>query len=1387
MKGNFKVLMKRAAALLLALALVSAFGGAVFAQGQEAGISLADSLRLGPQETVEVIVEFTAPSLLETKTRAGTSAGASREKRLLSGQEDILERLGIVPRHSYTGILNAAAVTVTDRQLRQLERTRGVKAVYLCQSFTAPEIGQYRENAVSMSEMMGISPSLPGGDTGDGVLVAVLDSGITAEHEAFQNTKYVKNPKLTAETVAQLGYSDPAGYYNGKIPFYCDYTGSNAPFEDVSGHGSHVAGIIGGYVEEADGAVRFSGIAPGAQLCAMRVLNEFGGGNDGMIIAALEDAYRLGADIINISFGRDAAFRLGGEQYLAYDGIFERLEAAGVMVVCSAGNLGSMAENTPRHVLDENCVDYGTLSLPAIYPGNTGVGSVGNTRLYTPVIHIQGQDYRYSDPMEQGDPLNFSTAFNGRTVEIAYFHNYGKAEDYAGVEVTGKVVAVKRGELSFTDKCSYAAAAGAIGLIVISGENDTFGGMVINEQSIPAIMVEYGAGQHFPMTEYVVTLGNGMLPVADGGKLSYFSAVGVTPDLEIGLDILGIGGSVPSVKAGTADEYVVYSGTSMAAPTVAGIYALLYQRLRDAGAYEEATPAAVAHYMEAVTQSTAKLLTDDLGNQYSPRFQGAGFIDLEKATRAKAYLTAPLVCLGYDKTGSGSLSVEYELVSSSREDVSYRATVSAITDSFRQITPTDYKNNVTPQMLDSGAYTYTVYVADAPLAAGEAFTLPAGEKRTVRVELALSGQAASVLSAAFPYGYFLDGFVEFRDVTAPEETALHGGYVSFVGDWLAGPALEPLTQIDVMEWINSIGADIQEMLPYFAAGHINANYNYTTLLLGENRNYLGQNPLDPERYIPAYPDRNAMSADCPEADLVLYDTLYLSPSLLRSCKEITYVVTNSETGEVYASQTQKDVRKDIYYGNYQHFALSEFVFDPVDGVTGQIPSGTELTVSVYTLLDHPDATKRLEATYQLTVDNTAPVLRYVYDANTQMLTVEATDSAYLAGILLETADPEGETERRIYAEQTPGMTHREVFDLSDRSSDSVRIITADYAGNVVTEVLSLEESVSNIESAVTGDAALSVTFAKTPCLLQATTFTVAPAEGYCFTDAFAIFVNETALTPVSVENGVYTYSITPNEETLTITAQGAAPHSFVPAITGEAGCVSDGERTYLCENCGCVGSREPIPATGHTAGAAEILTNATCTEPGATGVSCVKCGARLSTQPIPALGHTQGARVNAKEATCFAEGNTGDSKCAVCGVLLETGQKLEKLPHTFDNACDETCNTPGCGHTRSITHTPNPEDGDCTTAITCSVCGAVITPGTDHTYDNACDGDCNNCGKQRSVEHTYDDPKDGSCNICGAQREIPRDTGSLLLVIALGLATCGIAAAVYWLLRKKKA
>ncbi len=120
-------------------------------------------------------------------------------------------------------------------------------------------------------------------------------------------------------------------------------------------------------------------------------------------------------------------------------------------------------------------------------------------------------------------------------------------------------------------------------------------------------------------------------------------------------------------------------------------------------------------------------------------------------------------------------------------------------------------------------------------------------------------------------------------------------------------------------------------------------------------------------------------------------------------------------------------------------------------------------------------------------------------------------------------------------------------------------------------------------------------------------------------------------------------------------------------------------------------------------------------------------------------------------------------KCSECKMVLEKGQG-----HNFDNNCDTTCNNEGCTHTREITHTPEADDGDCTTAIKCSVCGETVVDAKDaHTYTDEEDNLCDICEYDRSAKDTgaEDDSSGGSGGGSGAVGAV---VGTVLGLGAIG-------------------
>lgn len=80
-------------------------------------------------------------------------------------------------------------------------------------------------------------------------------------------------------------------------------------------------------------------------------------------------------------------------------------------------------------------------------------------------------------------------------------------------------------------------------------------------------------------------------------------------------------------------------------------------------------------------------------------------------------------------------------------------------------------------------------------------------------------------------------------------------------------------------------------------------------------------------------------------------------------------------------------------------------------------------------------------------------------------------------------------------------------------------------------------------------------------------------------------------------------------------------------------------------------------------------TPATCTEDGSVTVICDDCDEVLSTETLPATGHSTVVK-NAKDATCTEPGYTGDKVCTVCGETVKTGEVIPAAGHSYkDGKC----------------------------------------------------------------------------------------------------------------------
>lgn len=284
----------------------------------------------------------------------------------------------------YGSLFSGAAVEAGPAGLQALEALEGVAGVSPVRQYAPASAGG--EDAELWSDaglaLMGAGDLWREGVTGDGTVIAVLDSGFNTAHEAFADASLTRSPAVGREDIAAYAQKGTAGrYVSERIPFAYDYCHRDGDVSAASGHGTHVAALAAGYARREDGTVRIRGGAPGAQILAMKIFpDEPGGGaDDAVILRALEDAWNLGADVINLSVGTGPGFSRDGALDGAYFRAFALLASEGVVVCCSAGNEESAAvcKTWTRPLPSGAYPDYGSVTAPASFRGAVSIAAAG--------------------------------------------------------------------------------------------------------------------------------------------------------------------------------------------------------------------------------------------------------------------------------------------------------------------------------------------------------------------------------------------------------------------------------------------------------------------------------------------------------------------------------------------------------------------------------------------------------------------------------------------------------------------------------------------------------------------------------------------------------------------------------------------------------------------------------------------------------------------------------------------------------------------------------------------------------------------------------------------------------------------------------------------------
>lgn len=1030
---------------------------------------------LEEDDVVRAIVVFEGDSGIDLQLKGKVEDAAEAGNVVLGRQKmlirEITEEYGAVLAYSYSVLLNGVAVDASYGTLKNIEGLSGVKGVYLANSFESPKAESVLATTVGGTGSLGTD--LISGN-GAGSIVAVLDTSFYLKHDVFQQTAGVKET-LTVQGVQNLknsakGLNGKGEYVSKKVPYAYDYADGDTNVANSAYHGTAVASIAVG-----DNGSSFHGAARNAQLLAMKVFGDSSGNTDSSVyFNALEDAYLLGADVVNMSFGAQNGFTYDAElEGEVFGNVYKKMRDVGVFVVCAAGNeysegYSDYAYNrySVKYGVDgvtADYADYGVVGTPSTYGDNISVAAAENVKHYAYGLKVGKTAVEYFDKAESLYE-HFYSNFAGRSLEYVIVPGYGSSGDYSGINAKGRIAVVKRGGITDTEKLNVAAESGALGLICYNTTDEAFY-LSYSNYVIPSATITKSSFDVLNSASIkTFTVSSGVLPVENhkAGKMCDFSSWGITPDLKLKPNITGIGGSVLCAGAAGASDYSLMSGTSMAAPTVSGFLASALAALPFDSGISRAQRYDLAYSM---VFSTAVPLKYDTEVPYSPRKQGVG-MPVHTGLGTTVAFANPIVRLGDDDTKTGKYTLTADLIDLFGADGDVTVTfegADVITDNFvYDDTLGGTYNTLTPHLL-------------SPSVKADKSNYKAGDKVTVTINLSEGDK--QYLSAA-ENGAYVEGYVYFTYQNGADTQRIKLTFLGFYGDWGKAPVFEQHDWgevIDQMVWIletvdpdtGKTYSDLGYTVYDFIDMNVGFNEAYFTDANGQDIAFFGDNLYS---NVPFDADRLALSTGAATGKNMAQRFTYY-PSLLRNAEHITMTVSNADTGVVYYIDDTMYGIKDFY--NTKTGEFDEGTYFQWDGTyldffgrTKYLPNNTRIKVTFETQLASEGEPLVTQREYCLYIDYEAPQISYSWNKDTKMLTVSAKDNRYISNIFVFMGDYEVYAVNEPVVSSKPDQDYTVTFDLSDVDFGNYKEFTLevqDYATNYANLTVSLDEDSTNIE------------------------------------------------------------------------------------------------------------------------------------------------------------------------------------------------------------------------------------------------------------------------------------------------------------------------------------
>jgi minor extracellular serine protease Vpr len=492
--------------------------------------------------------------------------------------------------------------------------------------------------------------------TGSGVLIGIIDTGIDIFHPDFRNIQDQNSSRVISiwdlSLTPQAGESPPSGFNYGVEYTRADIEGDliNGTFnqvrsKDTNGHGTQVASIAGGNGALSQGT--FTGVAPDAEFIVVQV--PFTGISEAMVIDGLNYIFSIADDLnkpvaVNLSIGGHGGAHDGTASH--EKAINESIGNPGRAVVIASGNSGNSKIHTGG-MIEPTDTGYFTINIPSY---STGDDNYAVMLLYFenldnqgkgPVMPAENLELRIRTPngftgtvMSGSEKITDTN--DGRIILASQAKNEKNAR-LLYIELTdtedGKSPApgTWSGELIYTsgdgrvryDMWYVGASFGSN--ITLLPESDPDYSVTIPGTADMGITV----GSYVTKNSWLDAQGDLRVIQQTLGERSLWSGSGPTRDRRIKPDVMAPGhmitgalsadASAPTSRRSIIDGYVLAEGTSLSAPHVTGLTALLF----------EVNPTLTAGEILNILQSTSRsdANTPELPNQQ----WGYGKIDAYRA------------------------------------------------------------------------------------------------------------------------------------------------------------------------------------------------------------------------------------------------------------------------------------------------------------------------------------------------------------------------------------------------------------------------------------------------------------------------------------------------------------------------------------------------------------------------------------------------------------------------------------------------------------------------------------------------------------------------------------------------------------------------------------